>query len=154
MRNRSNIEQIKKLRAETSASVSDIKFALEDSGGDEKKAREILRKKGLGRATRKAARPTGEGLLFTYLHHSGKVASIVELLCETDFVAKTQDFQNLGKELVLQVASMDPKSLGELGTQEYIRDSSKTVAGLVKETIGKLGENIKIGRIYRMKLGE
>ncbi|MBI2338609.1 elongation factor Ts, partial [Candidatus Daviesbacteria bacterium] len=86
--------------------------------------------------------------------HGGKVGVLVEVLCETDFVARTDDFKNLAHELSLQIASMNPSSLEEFLSQEYIRDNSLTIDQLIKSLIGKLGENIQIGRFERIALGE
>lgn len=145
-----SMDDVKKLREETSAGVMDAKRALEESGGDMKKAREWIKKKGLSRAESKADRETGVRRVFAYIHHNGSVGSLVELLCETDFVANTDDFTNLGKEVAMQVASMNPKSANELMTQDYLREPSKTIGELVKEVSGKTGENIRIGEIARV----
>lgn len=148
-----NLENIKKLRGETGAGVADCKLALSEAKGDMEKAKEILKKKGLDRASQKSEREVKAGLVEVY-SHNGKVGVLVELLCETDFVARTGEFKNLAHELALQVASMNPQSLKELLSQEYIRDSSLTVDQLVKSVVGKLGENIQIGRFERYSLGE
>ncbi len=149
-----DIKQIKKLREETSAGVADCRQALEESGGDVKKAREWLRKKGLEKAEKKGEREIKVGVVYAYIHGGGKVGAMVEMGCETDFVAKTEDFQNLCKEIAMQVASMAPESVEELLAQAYIREGKKTVKELVKEVIGKLGENIEVRRIVRMSVGE
>ena len=86
--------------------------------------------------------------------HGGKVGVVVEVLCETDFVAKTEDFKNLAHELALQIASMNPQSSEELLRQEYIRDGSQTIEQLIKSMIGKLGENIQVGKFARIALRE
>ena len=148
-----NIEDIKKLREETGAGVADCREALSQSKGDSKKAKEWLKKKGLDKASSKAEREVKAGFVDVY-SHAGKVGVLVELLSETDFVARTPDFKNLAHELCLQIASMDPASVEELLSQEYIRDNSLTVEELVKSVIGKLGENIQIGRFERIALGE
>lgn len=148
-----NLENIKKLRGETGAGVADCKLALSEAKGDMEKAKEILKKKGLDRAFQKSEREVKAGLVEVY-SHNGKVGVLVELLCETDFVARTGEFKNLAHELALQVASMNPQSLKELLSQEYIRDSFLTVDQLVKSVVGKLGENIQIGRFERYSLGE
>lgn len=146
------VEDIKKLREETGAGVADCKEALSLSKGNVDKAKEILKQKGLDRAARKAERQVKTGLVEVY-SHGGRVGVLVEVLCETDFVAKTAGFKNLAHELVLQVASMNPENVEELLKQEYIRDSQQTVENLIKSTIGKLGENIKIGKFCRIELG-
>lgn len=138
------IEDIKKLREKTGAGVADCRMALEETNGDQKKAEEILRKKGVEKAAKKADREVKAGMVFAYIHHTGRLGSLVSLACETDFVAKTDDFQKLGKELALQVAASRPEDVKTLLEQEYIRDASKTVQELIKEVIGKLGENIQV----------
>jgi elongation factor Ts len=144
-----SIDLIKKLRETTGAGIADCREALEKSSGDQKKAEEIIRAKGLERATKKAERETHSGLVFSYVH-SGKIGVLVTLLCETDFVAKTDDFLNLGKEICLQVASMNPKDTQELLKQESIRDPKLTINDMIKAVIGKLGENIKINEFARI----
>ncbi|KKR31761.1 MAG: Elongation factor Ts [Candidatus Gottesmanbacteria bacterium GW2011_GWC2_39_8] len=148
-----SVDQIKKLREKTSAGVMDCRKALEESNGDEKKAEELLNKWGVEKAAKKVDRVTGAGAIESYVHAGGKVGVLVELLCETDFVAKTEDFKKLSHEICLQVASMNPKDAKELLKQEYIRDPSVTIENLIKATIGKLGENITVGRISRIALG-
>ena len=148
-----NIEDIKKLRQQTGAGIADCKEALKFSKGDFNKAKEWLKKKGLDKASKKADREVKAGLVEVY-SHSGKVGVLVEVFCETDFVARTEDFKNLAHELSLQVASMNPSSVEELLKQEYIRDNSMTIDQLIKSIIGKLGENIQVGRFERISLGE
>ena len=133
-----NLEDLKKLREQTSAEEADCRLALEESKGDLKKATEILRKKGIERAEKKSEREVKAGVVFSYIHHTGRVGSILSRACETDFVAKTDDFQKLGKEIAMHLAAT-----GSLDTP-YIRDTSKSITDLIKETIGKLGENIQI----------
>lgn len=147
-------DQIKKLREETNAPVMECKMALKEASGDFTKAKEILREKGLERAEKKAARVTNSGWVESYTHNGGRVGILVEVFCETDFVAKNELFQNLCHELALQIASMNPESVEILLTQPWIRDESKTIEILVKETIGKLGENIRVSRFIRFELGE
>ena len=147
------IKDIKKLRQETGAGIADCRQALEESKGDMEKAKKLLKKLGLEKGASKGEREVKAGLIEVY-SHGGKVGVLVEVLCETDFVAKTADFKNLAHELVLQIASMNPSSVEELLKQEYIRDNSKKVDELIKEVIGKLGENIQIGRFERIALGE
>jgi len=146
------VEDIKKLREDTGAGISDIKVALEESKGKLEKAKEILKKKGLDKANKKSNRAVKTGIVEVY-SHGGKVGVLVEVLCETDFVAKTEDFKNLAHELALQIASMDPLSVEELLKQDYIRDNSQTIENLIKSVIGKLGENIQVGKFNRIALG-
>lgn len=138
------VDQIKELREETGAGIMDVRKALTESNGDTKKAKAWLEKKGMKRAEDKAERVTEAGYVFSYVHFNGKVGSLVKLACETDFVAKTEDFQNLGKEIAMQVASMKPESVEELLKQDYLRDSSKTIEAMIKLISGKTGENIKV----------
>ncbi|MBI2196867.1 translation elongation factor Ts [Candidatus Daviesbacteria bacterium] len=147
------INDIKKLREETGAGIADCKEALSLSKGDIEKAKEWLKQKGLDKASSKLAREVKAGIVEVY-SHGGKVGVLVEVLCETDFVARTEDFKNLAHELALQIASMNPASVEELLAEEYIRDNSLTVEQLIKSVIGKLGENIQVGRFERIALGE
>jgi len=146
------VEQVKKLRQETGAGVMACKKALDESKGDMKKAKEIIAKKGLAKVEEKADRETEQGWVASYTHSTGKVGVVVSLLCETDFVARGEDFQTLAKELCLQVAAMSPKNEKELLDQEYIRDPGKKIKDLIKETIAKLGENIKVGKFSRLEI--
>lgn len=148
-----NVNDIKKLREESGAGIADCKEALSESKGDIKKAKEILKKKGLDKANTKSDRAVKTGVIEVY-SHNGKVGVLVEVLCETDFVAKTADFKTLAHELALQIASMNPSSVEELLKQEYIRDNSQTIENLIKSVIGKLGENIQVGKFSRIALGE
>jgi elongation factor Ts len=145
------VDDIKALREKTGAGIADCKEALSLSKGSIGKAVEIIKEKGLEKATKKADRETHSGLVFSYVH-GGKIGVLVSLLCETDFVAKTDDFLILGKEICLQVASMNPKNIDDLLKQEYIRDSKLTIDGMIKAVIGKLGENIKISDFSRLAI--
>lgn len=146
-----NIQQIKKLREETGVAIIRIREVLEEVKGDEKKALAILKKEGLEKAEKREGRETSQGKVFAYSHHTGRVVGVVELLCETDFVAKNELFEVLGKDLAMQAASMGEENFEE---QEFIKDPSKKIKDLVKEVIAKTGENIRIGRIFRVELGK
>lgn len=148
-----SVDDIKKLREETSAGIADCRLALSEAKGDYQKAKEWLKSKGLEESAKKADREVRAGLIEVY-SHGGKVGVLVELLCETDFVARTADFKTLAHDIALQVASMNPESVTDLLNQEFIKDSSVTIDQLVKAEIGKLGENIQIGRFERIALGE
>lgn len=148
-----NLDDLKKLREETGAGIADCREALSATQGDLVKARGYLKKKGFDKAISKAEREVKSGVVETY-SHGVRLGVLVELLCETDFMAKTDDFKNLAHELALQIASMKPASVSELLEQEYIRDSSQTVDSLIKSVISKLGENIQVGRFERIALGE
>ncbi len=138
------VDQIKTLREETGAGIMDVRKALTESDGDTKKAKAWLEKKGMKRAAEKSDRSTEAGYVFSYVHFNGKVGSLVKLACETDFVAKTEDFQNLGKEIAMQVASMKPENVEELLKQDFLKDTSKTIEALIKLISGKTGENIRV----------
>lgn len=147
-----DLKLIKKLRDETSASIADCRRALDESDGKYEKALEWLKKRAAEIAAKKADRETSQGIIEAYIHQGGKVGVLVELLCETDFVAKTEDFKKLAKEIGMQVAAMDPKDVETLLKQEYIRDGSTTIEALVKNTIGKVGENITVKRFVRFEI--
>lgn len=160
--------QVKELREKTGAGIMACKQALEESDGDVSKAEAILNKKGLASAAKKADRSTSEGLVVSYIHTGGRVGSMVELNCETDFVARTDEFESLGRNIAMQIAAMSPLYIDResvpddadevqdeqlLLEQEYIRDSSIKISELVTNSIGKLGENIRIRRFSRFELG-
>jgi elongation factor Ts len=147
-----SMDLIKQLREKTGAGVMDAKKALEESKGDMKLAEKWIQKKGIMKAESKADRETVEGAVIAYIHHDRKSGAIVKLLCETDFVARTDDFSNLAKEIAMQVVSMQPKTVPELMKQEYVRDPSKTIEALIKETAGKLGENIQLTEFHSLKV--
>ena len=149
-----SVSDLKAIREATGAGVAEIRQALIDSNGDVENAKGILKEKGLSKADKKSDRTTNQGVVETYKHMGGKVSVIVEILCETDFVARTEDFQELAREVAMQVAAMNPKDKKELLAQAYIRDSSQTIEELVKAKIAKLGENIQIGKFARIALGE
>lgn len=148
------IEEIKALRELTGAGILECRKALETANNDKKKALEILKEKGVEVAEKKKERVTAAGLVEAYIHNGGKVASMVEVLCETDFVARNEEFKNLAHEIAMQIAAMNPKDIKELLSQIYIRDATKTIDQLVKELIGRIRENIKINRFQRFSLGE
>lgn len=149
-----SLELLKKLREDTSAGVSDCRQALEDANGDYAKAKKLLTERGLEKAAKKEGKETAEGIIESYVHAGGKVGVLVELRCETDFVARTDDFKKLAHEVALQVAAMNPKDVKALLTSAYIRDSGLTIEALVKSVIAKVGENITIAKFVRVELGE
>ena len=144
-----SVELIKKLREKTGGGIADCRRALEEAKGDFKKAEELLKSWGIDKAVEKSDRAVGAGLIDTYIHAGGRVGAMVEVNCETDFVDKTDEFKTLVREVAMQVAAMDPKNVEELLNQVYIRDSSKKIDDLVKETIAKVGENIVVKRFTR-----
>lgn len=149
------VESLKKLREQTGAGVMDVKKALDEAEGNEAKALAILKSRGLEIVGKKSDRTTSKGRVESYVHGAPPtVGAMVELLSETDFVAKTQEFAALAKEIAMQVASMNPVDVDDLLGQEYIREPGKTVKDMLNEAIHKFGENIKVNRFVRYKLGE
>lgn len=144
---------VSKLRDATGAPVVRVKKVLDEVKGDEKKALGILQKEGFEKAAKREGRDTTQGTIASYVHHSKKVIGVVELLSETDFVARNEMFSQLAADLAMQVASMNPKDAEELVSQDFIKDPSKKINDLVKEVIAKTGENVKVGRIYRLEIG-
>lgn len=160
---------IKALREETGAGVMDAKRALEEAGGDTAKAKAILREKGIAAAAKRAERETSNGVVESYIHAGGRIGVLVEVNCETDFVANTPEFRELARNIAMQVAAMnpqvvstdDPERAGIEGSDEevcllsqpFIRDGSKTIANLIQDTIAKTGENVRVRRFVRFELG-
>ena len=155
-------ELIKELREQTGAGIMECKKALEDAGGDIGKASQLIKERGLAMAEKKKDREAGQGLIDSYIH-AGRIGSLIELNCETDFVARTDDFKTLAREIAMQVAATNPSriSASEASTdgdvplldQPYIRDPSRTVQELVNETIARVRENVVIRRFSRFELG-
>ena len=161
----STTELIKELRARTRAGVIDCKKAHEESNGNVDKAEQILKEQGIASAAKKAGRDTDQGLIETYIHSGGRIGAMVEVNCETDFVARTKEFSDLAHDIAMQVAAMNPSTLEENNTnvesdnssllqQPFIKDPSKNIQELINETVGKLGENIRVRRFKRFSLGE
>lgn len=162
------LELVKELRERTSAGVMDCKRALVATDGNLDKAAAYLAEQGIASAAKKANRETMQGLIDSYIH-AGRIGAIVEVNCETDFVARTPEFQTLAHELAMHVAAANPQFLtaddipaGTEGKPEelafmeqpYIRDAGKTIRQLINETIGKTGENIQVRRFTRFELGQ
>jgi len=172
-------DQIRTLREKTGAGIMDSKRALEEALGDQTKAMEILRHQGLAKAGKKSDRSALQGLVEPYIHGGGRIGALVEINCETDFVARTPDFQALAHDVAMQVAAIPPRyvSVDEIAEQDYdalekeygsraeavkqvvlleqtfIKDAKKTINDLIKEGISKLGENIVVRRFSRFELG-
>ena len=144
-------QEVQKLREETGAGVMDCKHALEEASGNFEKAKAIIHKKGLAKAAKKSERVTTAGHLESYVH-AGRVGVLLELRCETDFVARNEKFKKLAHELAMQIAAMAPADVEELLKQPYIKDESKTMGDLVKEVIAKVGENVKVNKFSRMEV--
>lgn len=152
MDNNKIIELVKKIRIETGLGIMEIKAALEEAGGDETKAKQILKEKGFKKAESKAERETHQGRVATYTHSTGKIGVIAEVLCETDFVAKHEDFVGFTKDLCLQITAMDPENVETLMKQEFVKDPSKTLNDMLKALIAKFGENMKVNRFQRYEI--
>jgi len=144
-----DVKQIKKLREQSKAGVADCKRALEETDGNIEKAKALLKEWGVTKAAKKGGRATEAGLVDAYIHAGGSVGSLITLGCETDFVARTEEFKNLAHEIAMQVAAMDPNDVDELMKQAYIRDAKVTIEELVKQAIAKLGENITVKEFTR-----
>ncbi len=152
MENKKIIELVKKIRQETGLGIMEIKSAIEEASGDEVKAKQILKEKGFKKAESKTERETHQGRVATYTHSTGKIGVMVELQCETDFVAKHEDFVGLTKDICLQIAAMNPETVEDLLKQEFIKDSSKTIEEMIKTLVAKFGENMKLTRFARFEI--
>lgn len=159
--NNNFLKKLKKLKEETGAPIIRVKKVLEEFRGNEKKAFEILQKEGFEKAAKREGRKTSQGKVFVYAHHTGKVVGVVELFSETDFVARNALFEELGKNLAMQVAAMGEKNFLEqefinpTGLQaSLIKDSSKKISDLIRAVIAKTGENIRLGKAIRVELGK
>jgi len=148
-----NLDTIKRLRELTGVGITDAKKALVEFNGDFDKALEAMRAQGLTKAEKRSEREARAGLIGTY-SHDGRIGVMVEVNCETDFVAKTDEFKQLVKDLCLHICSMNPKDNTELLEQPFVKSPEATVGDYVKEHIAKLGENIVIRRFARFELGE
>jgi len=144
-------ENIQKLRDVTGAGVMDCKRALEAADGDLDRATDIVREKGIIIAEKKSGRKTGAGILESYVHND-RVGVLLELRCETDFVARTEPFRDLAHELAMQIAAMNPDDVDALLEQPYIKDESVSIQDLIKQTIAETGENIQVERFCRYEL--
>jgi len=163
-----SIEAIRELRSRTSAGVVDCREALLEVGGDVEKAVEFLRERGVVTAERKKDLVTTEGIVEAYIHHTRRIGALVELDCETDFVAHTDEFRELARNLAMQVAAacpqfvtsedmppgaeLDPQAVC-LFDQPFIREPDRTVREIITDTIAKVGENIRVRRFARFELG-
>ncbi len=192
-------QMVKELRAATGSGIMDCKKVLAEADGDMDKAIELLRKKGLAKAAKRAGRSTSEGIIYSYIHTGAKLGVLLEVNCESDFVAKTEDFSNFAKDIAMHIAAANPAGLTSddvdpvliekereiyraqmleegkpeniidkivdgkvekfykevcLMSQQYIKDPQKTIEDILKETIGKIGENIQIKRFARFQIGE
>ena len=162
-------ETIRELRERTGAGIMDVKRALEAADGNQQQAEAALREKGLTKAAAKSGRNTAEGVVDSYIHGGGRIGALVELNCETDFVARTPEFVELAHNLAMQVAAMgavyvaredmpaddtrDPEEVCLLD-QAFIKEASKSIADLIMDVRARVGENVKVSRIVRFGLGE
>lgn len=146
-------ELIREVREETGAPMMRAKKVLDEQGGDKVKAMEILKKEGFEKMAKRTDRETANGIVVSYAHHTGKVATLVELLCETDFVAKNEMFVELANSIAMQISAMNPKDNEELLSQDFIKDPSKKVEELIREVTTKTGEVIRLGRFTRIEVG-
>ena len=147
-----SVDAVKNLREKTGASIIECKKALEEAGGEEQKAIEILSKRGAAMAEKKAERQIKAGLVDSYIHANGKIGVLLELGCETDFVARNENFKNLAHELCLQISAMNPQSVEELLAQPFVKNPEQTAQDLINEAVGKLGENIKVVKFVRFEI--
>ena len=160
-----DVTKVKELREKTGAGVMAAKKALEESSGDVAKSEDILKQQGLSNALKKSGRETSEGVIQSYIHAGNKIGAMVELKCETDFVARTEEFISLAKDLAMQVAAMSPEfiypedegadsssSEEVLISQSFIKDPSLTIEDMIKSMISKVGENIKVSKIIKFDL--
>jgi len=160
------INQVKQLREETGLSIGECQKALKEANGDLAKAKEILRKRGQDFAKKRIEKEVGQGIIEGYIHPGKKIGTMLELRCESDFVAKSEDFQKLAHELCLQIAAISPEEVDELHSsppfanarvtelleQPWIKDESKNIKELIEEHIAKFGENIILKRFVRYEL--
>lgn len=142
---------VKELREATGAGVIDCKKALEEAAGDLEKAKQIIQEKGIIKAEKRAGRKTGAGVLESYVHNN-RVGVLLDIRCETDFVAHSEPFRQLAHEITMQIAAMEADSVDSLMSQPHIKDESKTIEELVKGVIAQTGENIRIERFCRYEL--
>jgi len=146
------LDKIKHLREVTGVSVMICKKALEEAGGDEAKALEILREKAGDIAIKKSKREAKQGVVAAYIHSNKKLGVLVELRCETDFVAKNKDFQEVAHNIAMHIAASEPGSISALLSQQYIKNLDITVEEYIKSAIQKFGENIEVSRFTRYEL--
>lgn len=149
---KAKLEKIKKLRQKTGAGVMEVRRALLEAGGDEKKAIKILKERGFEKAAKKETRAVKAGIVETYIHHTLTSGATVVLQSETDFVARNPEFKQLAHDIAAQGTAMSPADIPELLSQPWIRDETKTIADLIKENIAKFGENIEIKEFKRFEV--
>ena len=162
------VDLVKELREQTGAGVMDCRKALLETNGDMERALQVLKQRSLYLAGEKSGRSVTQGIIEAYIHAGRRIGAMVEVNCETDFVARTDEFKELAHYLAMQVAAQDPQFIsGEevpkgtdiepqaacLLLQPYIKDPNRSVQDIITETIAKVGENIKVSRFARFELG-
>ena len=147
-----SIEEIKALREQTGLSIMQCQKALEEAGGDKEKAIALLKAKGADIASKKGDRTLGAGAVVAYIHSGDTVGVMLELLSETDFVAKNPEFKAVAKEIAMHIAAMKPADTAELLTQPFIKDPSKTIADIINGTVQKFGERTEVGQFVRFSI--
>jgi len=147
----SQIDNVSKLREITGAGVMECKKALDEAQGDFEKARQIIHEKGLAKIEKRADRETGAGMIFSYVHND-RIGALLDLRAETDFVVRSEPFKELAKEIVMQIAAMNPANIDELLNQPYIKNESKTIKDLIDDVRARVGENIKINNFARLEI--
>ena len=164
-----SVTLIKELREKTSAGVMECKQALQEAGGDLNRASEVLQERGLAKAEKKMDRVASQGLIEAYIHSGGRIGVMVEVNCESDFVAHTDEFKALAHDLALQVAATAPQYISPeeipqdtklnpeevcLLAQPFIKDDSKKISDLIAAASAKVGEKVIVGRFTRFELGK
>lgn len=147
-----DIEKIKQLRQITGSGVMDCRSVLEEANGNIKIAEEILQKRGFAKAAKKEGREIKDGLVHAYIHQNGKIGVLVKVGCETDFVARNEEFKDFCHEIAMQIAALNPQNIEKLLEMEYIRDSSKTIKDLLTGVIAKFGENVGVEEFVRFEV--
>jgi len=165
---RISTDRVRELRDQCGAGIMDCRKALLEAEGNTERALQIIKQQGLLKAKKKAERATNQGVVEAYIHAGGRIGAMVEVNCETDFVARTEEFRELAHHLAMQVAAMSPQFISEkevpedsdtdpqtacLLLQADIKDPSRTVQDIITETIAKVGENIKVSKLARFELG-
>ena len=147
-----NVGDIKVLRDETELPMGECKKALEEAGGDRSKALEILRARAGVTASKKAGRTLGAGTVASYVHTTKTLGAMVELLCETDFVAKNEEFQTLARDIAMHISVTNPADIATLIGEPFIKDESRTIANLIENAVAKFGEKIEVGHLARFSV--
>ena len=142
-------EDVKKLRDETGVSIGKCKEALEEAEGNMEKAREVLKSFSEKAAAKKSDRELGAGMIVSYIHSNGQMGTILELNCETDFVAKNEGFVALANDIAMHITAMMPENRQELLSQPFVKNPENTVEEMIKQATQKMGERIELGSYTR-----